>query len=100
MGGCVGRMNAGGGVLSKTTFLLPQSPTSHCRRAADPPKGPTPSPLRAPPSHTGASPDLPEKSHLLVFLLIFTDDLGGSDAHLHTVHHKPAGPLQGLVVQF
>lgn len=51
-------------------------------------------------SHTGASLDLPEKPHLLVFLLVFADDLGGGDAHLHTIHHKPAGPLQGLVVQF
>lgn len=64
--------------------------------------GPKLSTLRAPPPVPTlvASPDLPEKSHLLVFLLIFADDLGGGDAHLHTVHHKPAGPLQGLVVQF
>lgn len=50
--------------------------------------------------HAGASLDLPEKSHLLVFLLILADDLGGGDAHLHTIHHKPAGPFQGLIVQF
>lgn len=51
-------------------------------------------------SHTAASLDSPEKSHLLVFLLILADDLGGGDADLHAIHHKPAGPLQGLVVQF
>lgn len=72
------------------------------RQAAAPPKGSMPSTLRAPQQvpHTGASPDLPEKSHLLVFLLIFANDLGGGDAHLYTIHHKPSSPLQGLVVQF
>lgn len=80
---------------SKTTFLLPQPPLhTGDRPNTQHPQGTSTG------SHTGASPDLPEKSHLLVFLLIFADDLGGGDAHLHTVHHKPAGPLQGLVVQF
>ena len=80
---------------SKATFLLPQPPLhTGDRPSAQHPQGTSTG------SHTSASPDLPEKSHLFVFLLIFANDLGGGDAHLHTVHHKPAGPLQGLVVQF
>lgn len=44
-------------------------------------------------------PGLPEKSHLLILLLILADDLGGGDAHLYAIHHKLACPLEGFIVQ-
>lgn len=39
----------------------------------------------------------PEEPHLLVFLLVVTDYLGGGNAHLHTVNHKFPGSLQSLI---
>lgn len=39
---------------------------------------------------------VPQKSHLLVFLLVIADDLGGGHAHLHSVDDKLPGSLQSL----
>lgn len=39
---------------------------------------------------------IPQKSHLLVFLLVIADDLGGGHAHLHSVDDKLPGSLQSL----
>lgn len=40
---------------------------------------------------------VPEESHLLIFLLIITDDLRSGHAHLYTVNNKLSGSLQGLI---
>lgn len=38
----------------------------------------------------------PEEPHLLVLLLVITDDLGSGHAHLHAVNYKLPGSLQSL----
>lgn len=39
---------------------------------------------------------IPEEPHLLVFLLVIPDDLGGGHAHLYAVDNKPPGSLQSF----
>lgn len=39
---------------------------------------------------------VPQESHLLIFLLIVSDDLGGGHAHLHAVNNKLPGSLESL----
>lgn len=101
-GGLGGLENAGS-QAKPASFCVPDPRLDAVdRQTALAPGGPTPIPLTASPPyhhHQRPFPGLPEKSHLLVLLLIVTDDLGGGDAHLHAVHHKLACPLEGLIVQ-